>query len=38
MVPVVDLGMRVALDKDIPGWRGMSPEALEQAIRQTLGL
>jgi regulator of protease activity HflC (stomatin/prohibitin superfamily) len=38
MLPVIDGSMRVALDKDIPGWRGMSPERLEQAIRQELGL
>jgi regulator of protease activity HflC (stomatin/prohibitin superfamily) len=38
MVPVIDLSMRVALDKEIPGWRGMTPEGLERAIRQRLGM
>jgi regulator of protease activity HflC (stomatin/prohibitin superfamily) len=38
MFPVIDASIRIALDKDIPGWRGMSPEVLEQAIRQRLGL
>ena len=37
-LPLIDRCPRIALDKRVPGWRGMSPERLEQAVRETLGL
>lgn len=38
VLPFMDRVTRVSLDRDIPGWRGLSDEALRLAIQQRLDL
>jgi regulator of protease activity HflC (stomatin/prohibitin superfamily) len=37
VLPLVDRAVRVNLEREVPGWRSLSPEQLAQEIERRLG-
>ncbi len=38
VLPFVDRATRLTLDRDIPGWRGLSEQQLREAVLQRLNM